>query len=152
MVRHTSKCTYGDFDHIWACPGNSDNIHLKRERLNFPLLDGYLWMIHPLVQEMLLIKDFEIEKQTWGLGGKLLYHRTFILVDSRQKKLCWSFPKTLINTFFGPFSVVSPKKMGKMFFLQFSSSNAQLVTCKPYCYYYPFLVRGTYSARRESFW
>lgn len=66
-----------------------------------------------------------------GFRRKIIVSQNFHSGWFQAKKLCWSFPKTLINTFFGPFWVVSPKKMGKMFFLQFSSSNAQLVTCKP---------------------
>ena len=63
-----------------------------------------------------MIKDFEIEKQTWGLGRKLLYHRTFILVDSRQKNCVEVFQninKHFFWTILGRFS----KKDGKNVFL-----------------------------------
>lgn len=78
-----------------------------------------------------------VDQRFWNRETDMGFRRKIIVPQNfhsgwfQAKKLCWSFPKTLINTFFGPFWVVSPKTMGKMFFLQFSSSNAQLVTCKP---------------------
>ena len=76
-------------------------------------------------------QKFWNRKTDMGFRRKIIVPQSFHSGWFQAKQMCWSFPKTLINTFLDHSGSFPQKKMGKMFSLQFSSSNAQLVTCKP---------------------